>query len=85
MNNPKDFRKRDDGVIVNKNTKDYQKARRRNALFGNEGKMQKTFIEVEDMKIRIQQTRDAEISIKQELLEIKSLLVDILSQNNNGV
>jgi len=85
MNNPKDFRKRDDGVIVNKNNKDYQKARRRNALFGKRGKMEKVFDDVEEVKIRMKQTEETELSIKQELSEIKLLLVDVLSQNNNGV
>lgn len=63
MNNPKDFTKKDSGVVVNSNTADYLRARKRNKVrrdqddtFGEEGK-----IAIQEKKIDTLESEIAEL------------------------
>ena len=66
MNNTKDFHKKDNGVVVNTNRKDYQRARNRNFMRREQEK-----IVGEDGKIA---------SLEKEVLELKRLLQESLKR-----
>jgi len=77
MNNIKDFHKRDDGVVINTNTHDYKRARRRNhisreqeKIFGN-GKNK-----IDDIEQRLKRQEN-------EMKKIENILSKILKKLEN--
>ncbi len=70
MNNRSDFRKRDDGVVINTNRQDFKRARNRN------------FTRREQEKII---GEDGEVAkLRQEIEELKALLKQSIITENNG-
>jgi septation ring formation regulator EzrA len=82
MNNPKDFRKKDDGVVVNTNTRDYIRARNRKKMFGKNGKVQNMFMEFDSVKDTIDQfddkLKEMSSNIQDEVSGIKQMLIEVV-------
>jgi hypothetical protein len=73
MNNAQDFHKRSDGVVVNTNTNDYLRARRRNFIRKQQDKMLEVMDEFDDLKQEVKRLKRIESDIK----DIYKMLADL--------
>lgn len=89
MNRERDFHKKADGVIVNMNTKDYHRARKRNRIMqaantalGDDGTLVKVAESVENFTNQPSRAEKRVDALEKELAETKALNEQIVQQLN---
>jgi hypothetical protein len=78
MNNVQDFHKNLSGVIINNNSRDYLRAKRRNYIRRQQDKMLIVMNEFDEIKKEVKEIK----KIKNDVKEIKKMLSDIIHHKN---